>query len=68
MWQQYTVDDHNQEFIALKEKVSTNEVIIYFFWRDTDKIKSAKHGRHIVLDFEGEGDRKKEFVREEIKW
>ena len=36
------------ELIELKEKVSTNEVSIYFFWRDTDKIKSAKHDRHEV--------------------
>ena len=39
------------EFIALKEKGSTNEVSIYFFWRDTDKIKSVKHGRHEVSGF-----------------
>ena len=39
------------EFIALKEKGSTNEVSIYFFWRDTDKIRSAKHDRHEVAGF-----------------
>lgn len=39
------------EFITLKEKGSTNEVSIFFFWCDTDKIKSAKHGRHEVSGF-----------------
>ena len=34
-----------------KKKGSTNAVSIYFFWRDTDKIKSAKHDRHEVTGF-----------------
>ena len=51
VWQLHTVDDNKWEFIALKEKGSTNEVSIYFFWRDTDKIKSVKHGRHEVSGF-----------------
>ena len=38
-------------FIALKEKGSKNDVSIYFFWRDTDKIISAKHDRHEVVGF-----------------
>ena len=45
------IDLDRLEFIALKGKGSTNEVSIYFFWRDTDKIKSAKHGRHEVSGF-----------------
>jgi hypothetical protein len=39
------------EFIALKEKGSGCEADIYFFWRDTDKIVSAKHDRHEVAGF-----------------
>ena len=39
------------EFIALKGKGSTNEVSIFFYWRDTDKIRSAKHDRHEVAGF-----------------
>ena len=39
------------EFNVRKEKGSTNEVSIYFFWRDTDKIISAKHDRHEVAGF-----------------
>ena len=39
------------EFIALKGKGSGCEAGIYFSWRDTDKIKSAKHDRHEVAGF-----------------
>ena len=39
------------EIIARKEKESGCEADIYFFWRDTDKIKSAKHDRHEVAGF-----------------
>ena len=39
------------EFIALKGKGSTNEVSIYFSWRDTDKIISAKHDRREAAGF-----------------
>ena len=39
------------EFIALKGKESTNEVSIYFSWRDTDKIISAKHDRREAAGF-----------------
>ena len=39
------------EFIALKEKGSDCVADIYFFWRDTDKIISAKHDRHEVAGF-----------------
>ena len=48
---EHTYYAENSEFIALKEKGSTNAVSIYFFWRDTDKIKSAKHDRHEVTGF-----------------
>ena len=33
------------QFIALIGKGSTCEASIYFSWRDTDKIRSAKHDR-----------------------
>ena len=39
------------EFIALKGKGSVCGADIYFSWRDTDKIISAKHDRHEVAGF-----------------
>jgi len=42
---------NKMEFIALKEKGSACKAGIYFFWRDTDKIKSAKHGRREATGF-----------------
>ena len=42
---------YKSEFIALKEKGSGCVADIYFFWRDTDKIISAKHDRHEVAEF-----------------
>ena len=41
----------NLEFIALKGKGSDCEAGIYFSWRDTDKIRSAKHGRRKAAGF-----------------
>jgi len=38
-------------FIALKGKGSDCEAGIFFFWRDTDKIKSAEHGRREAAGF-----------------
>ena len=39
------------EVIARKKKGSGCEADIYFFERDTDKIRSAKHDRHEVAGF-----------------
>ncbi len=43
--------EENLKFIVLKEKGSDCEAGIFFFWHDTDKIRSAKHDRHEVAGF-----------------
>ena len=45
----YGID--NLEFIALMGKGSDCEAGIYFSWRDTDKIISAKHDRREAAGF-----------------